>query len=233
MWANESTTNSLLIIGGDSSLASPLFKLAKDSSYSIYATSRRARKYNHADPISWFTLDLESSSSIIEFLEIFREIQLQRIICLVGGTFVNTSTDRGLDELQEYYKIFTSNLFYVLEELSKNLQNNSNIIVMSSRAANSKSFDMHYAATKGATESFVNSYSRFLDSEKSIVAVRCGLILNSRMFFDMDRKIREHHLKLSNQSLLSLEEAAGCIWQLSPNVTASHNGEVINIGVEY
>ena len=200
--------------------------------YSICATSRRRNRKDLAG-VRWLPLELGSNRSVHKFLKRVQELKFDRIICLIGGTSVEASIHVNLDDLQYYYKVFISNLFFVLQELQNSLKDESNMLVMSSRAANSKSFDPHYAATKGAVESLVNSLSGRLSEGKSIVAVSSGLIVDSKMYQEMGMDIRNQHLSKSNFKLLNLEDATSKIWNLTPEITKPHNGEVLKIGVVY
>ena len=233
MKVESPSAKSLLLIGGNSSLSREIIDLARDSNYSIVVTSRKRVPPKDVDGICWLRLDLHSRRSIKLFLKGIKSIQFDRIICLIGGTTPRHFSQLEIKFIQNYYNTFIANLFYVLQSVIDNLKDESNIIVMSSRAVNSQSFDPHYAATKGALESFINSISRHLDKNKTAICVRSGLIIGSKMFNQMDKDQRKKHFDMSNYALLNIKQICNEIWKLTPIKTLPHNGSVIVIGAEY
>jgi hypothetical protein len=83
---------------------------------------------------------------------------------------------------------------------------------MSSRAAK-RSYDFSYSIVKSGIESLVLSL-RTRSNHSDINYVRSGLILNSKMYFDMTEDDRIHHTIQSNNTLLNVESAAAEIWQI-------------------
>jgi NAD(P)-dependent dehydrogenase (short-subunit alcohol dehydrogenase family) len=229
----DSTLKSLLVIGGNSSIAPAIFENALKSSYIVSATTRRFSKAKTENQVFWIPLDLSNKKSTSQFIKKIEGQKFDRIICLVGGVTGSDGSKLSIEFLQNYYLTFVSNLFFIIQELLSHLKKESNMIVLSSRAVNSKSFDFHYAATKGALESFIKSFSEKFNEDRSLVAVRSGLITGSKMFTDMQDSIRLKHYIKSNHKLISVEKICDEIWNLTPKKTKKLNGEVIIIGPEY
>ena len=224
---------SLLIVGGDSSIATKIIDRAKHDSYHIVASSRNLSNKSTTDDVLWLHLDLCSEESINRFLDTVHGIQFDRIYVFIGYLRKRNFVDLSLEEIQNYLLPLSSNLFFVIQNLLKNLKGYSNIVAMSSRAVNSQSFDPYYAASKGSLESFLNSISRHLGAGQSVVNVRSGLIVDSTMYKQMHENERKVHKLSSKNSLLELDDFAGEIWKLTPQATSHLSGKTIEIGPVY
>jgi NAD(P)-dependent dehydrogenase (short-subunit alcohol dehydrogenase family) len=223
----------LLIVGGDSSIAAKIFDWAKNSSYHIVASSRNLSNKSKTDDVLWLDLDLCIQESTQHFLDAVDGMQFDRIFIFIGSLNKSKFLDLSLVEIQNYLTPLSSNLFFVIQNLIKNLKGIANIVAMSSRAANSQSFDPYYAASKGSLESFLNSISRHLGAGQSVVNVRSGLIVNSTMYQQMHVNEREVHELNSKNTLLELNDFAREIWKLTPQATSHLSGKTIEIGPVY
>jgi NADP-dependent 3-hydroxy acid dehydrogenase YdfG len=136
----------------------------------------------------------------------------------------------SLESIKKYYSIYSGALLFLLQNLTTMINSTGQIIVMSSRSANNPSFDIHYSGTKSSIQAVVRSISKFLKKDQSIVCIAPSLILNSKMFKDMNKKNIKKHIKLSNNNLISKNEIAEFIVSLNNKITKLINGQTISIG---
>ncbi len=159
--------------------------------------------------------------------------KFERIIVLIGATSKLEANTDAIDRLYSYYENYISGLHYLIRQLIPQLQSFSNIVILSSKSASHPSFDAHYAATKGALESFILSIAQKLPNSQSAICIAPSLIENSEMYHEMSPKNVERHKTRSTQKLLDLNEMAEFIVEMSPRVTQLINGRTISVGSDY
>jgi short-subunit dehydrogenase len=138
-----------------------------------------------------------------------------------------------MGELEEYFKVQSINAIYLIGKLCDRLDDDSTstLAAISSRAAIYPSFDFCYAASKGALASFVSSLSRQLPPDKKTVVFAPGALIDSRMFNEMPAAVQNSHLERSQETLLSVSQAAESILNILDSDIES--GSVIEIGPSY
>lgn len=219
----------MLIVGGTSSLAPEIVDKFSKIFNKITCTYRNKNKIFNKN-VAWEYLDLEKDKSIDAFLDKNADNKYDTVIVLVGAVTDKKYIDFDLDSLKKYYSIHSASYLYLVQNLTKNLEKNGKIIVVSSRSANNPSYDVHYSGVKAAIQAAVMSMSRFLDSEQSIVCVSPSLIADSKMFNDMTEENIKKHMYLSNNNLVTTQEFAEFIATLDSKMTKLINGKTISIG---
>jgi NADP-dependent 3-hydroxy acid dehydrogenase YdfG len=230
----QENASRILLLGGTSSLAPGLIHKLLDQGYMITATYRDINKTQpESNDLMWVPFDLKSRTSISEFLQSISGLRFERIIVLIGATS-NLEGDTGsLDRLYSYYEQYISGLHYLIRQVIPHLQEDGNMVVLSSRSASHPSFDAYYAATKGALESLIRSLAPKLSSLQSVICVAPSLIENSEMYHEMSAENIERHKSRSGNKLLDVKDIAQFMFEMSPQVTQIMSGRTISIGSDY
>jgi NAD(P)-dependent dehydrogenase (short-subunit alcohol dehydrogenase family) len=224
---------SVLILGGNASLASKIIELIDRNQYQITCTFRKDKPQGHQDFIHWKYLDLENRESIESLLSEIENQRFERIFSFLGEVINSPIQELSYLSILQYHTSHTVNYLYLLTKLAPFLKHGGNMVVMSSRAANNPSYSIHYAATKAALEAYVRCSAMFMGEGTSIVAISSGLIEGSQMSIDMAPEIRDSHRNRARGSLLTREEFAEILWSHTPDLTRAMNGQTIQIGPQY
>lgn len=161
--------NNVLIIGGTSSLAPFICKDLKENEYQInLMTYRNYNKINNL--YKWEYLNLENIDSINVFINNLKG-KYKKIIILPGNAY-NESVDQiDFNKLKMYYEHYIFNYIYLSYNLLKFLENDGQMISISSIAANMPVKDANYSAVKGAIQSFFRSLSIDAKPEQAIFSI--------------------------------------------------------------
>ena len=230
--SNSFSEPSLLLIGMDSSLAGHIISKGHSSGWIIDGTSRRVQPTSKSAEVrKVYNLELIKVSELFNNYE-FQESKYDKVVINLGATSI--SWIAGNNNLADYYQSFTYGINTLIQRITADhMREAANMIVIGSIAASRSSFDPHYSAVKSSLESFVRSYSKKLDSKRSIVTLSPSLIEDSKMYEDMDDLTRESHYLRSNNKLLSATQVANLIFALTPEFTANMNGRTLAIGNDY
>jgi len=236
--ADKNLTPRLLVVGGTSSLAPGIYRLAEDSGYEIFATHRHHIPPETEIPISWHSLDLNSVDSIDEFLADLDEVTFSRVIFFIGATFGHVGQKISANDLAEYLRIHLVNPVNLIGRLVNNLSISepSNLIYMSSRAASFGSADWPYGIAKAGIQNYISSLSQSQKPSLNTISVVTGLILGSSMQNEMNLETINSHTTRAREvggNLLTLDEVAQQIWALSPDLTSNIRGSVLSLGPVY
>jgi NAD(P)-dependent dehydrogenase (short-subunit alcohol dehydrogenase family) len=226
---------SVLIVGGNSSLASPLIERATQDDFRVLATYKnRTRTVKNLSDDSMFELNLESRESIDSLLQSLGGVEFQRIYILIGKLSQQDPYNISYESLTNYFQVYGVNLCYLIDRLTTLLSKDipSFLIFISSRAAISPSYDVMYSSTKACVTSFVRSRASFLHFNQIAVSVTSGLIIGSNMYREMSNQI-DRHLELSGGQLLNVEQFTKELWNLDFESLKSRTSQVINIGPVY
>ena len=227
----HSKPKKLLLIGGTSILSEALAQLARIENYEIETTSRGGKICRYAN--NQYELDLNSITSVGEFLRKISEHKYHRIIVLTGeasGIDVNTN---GTEAINAYYTAHLTNTVYLIDKLLLKLETPGNLIYISSIAASNSSFDCHYSAAKAGVTAYLKSRSRFLDSNQSSFSIAPSLIEGTKMYLEMLPKTVANHIVRNKGRLTSPDEVSKYIWAQKPEITMAMNGQLISVGNEY
>lgn len=225
---------SILLLGGTSSLAPQLIDKLLAQGYMITATYRDTNKTRQdSNGLFWVPLDLNSRDSISDFLERIGGNKFERIIVLIGATSNLEAGVYAIDSLYAYYANYISGLHFLIRQIIICLEDIGNMVVLSSRSASQPSFDAHYAATKGALESLIQSIAPKLPNSQSVICVAPSLIEYSEMYFEMTSENIERHKMRSNRTLLKINEIVEFVSAMSPQVTQLMNGRTVSLGLDY
>lgn len=226
------------MVGGTSSLAPGIYKLAVDSGYEIFATHRHEIPPATEYPISWHSLNLNSIDSIDEFLADLGRLTFTRVIFLAGATFGQVGQEIAASDLAEYLRVHLVNPVNLIGRLINNLSlsESSNLIYMSSRAATFGSADWPYGIAKAGIQNYISSLSESQKPPINAISVVTGLILGSNMQGKMSPNTLESHVMRAREvgaNLLTLNEIALRIWALDPDSTSLMQGNVLTMGPVY
>lgn len=227
----SSETKNLLILGGTSSVAEDIARLAYADNYRVILTFRAHKK--NGDYGSWYELDTEREESIDNFLAEIQGIKFDRVICLIGATTNSHYSKLNLTSTISYYSSQLAGICYLISRILANLKFDASFIVLSSKSANNKSYDIHYSAVKAGLQAFVKSISQFAVAQQSILCIAPSLIDKSTMYFQMTKSNRVIHNKKANGKLLSKDEISNFIWNLDNKMCFTLNGRVIEIGRDF
>jgi short-subunit dehydrogenase len=222
------SSKNLLIIGGNSSLSTPVMNLAKEKGYEVTITLRED-DINNSEEVNRISLNLNLKGEPHDFLKKIHNETYSVILFLIGETSLSY-----LDK-NKYIKIHLSKTLTLIETLQKNnlKTNDSCLIYMSSRAAIHPSFDPYYSAVKGGMISAIRSLALRSKPNQYIISVVSGLIRGSRMFEDMPQHLQLSHAERAAQNLLTKEEYAFKLFEVIENLELCKNGEYILIGSDY
>lgn len=222
----DSSAQTFLLLGGDSSLAQAFSDLARRKGYSVSVTSRR-----RATDISAgvFNLDISSRNSIEEFLIELSKTEVSAIFCFLGAPFKEPTS------FGEYVSVHLVNTFYLLEQMVARFEQlrTKSLVYVSSRAARHPSRDAPYAIVKGGLTAGVQALSKHAPAECTLVSVVPGLVLGSAMSNDMGALLTGEHERRSAGNLLTLESFASNLLDVFESLEAEHNGSVIPLGPQY
>ena len=226
MTFSRANPRTLLLLGGDSSLAKAFGALARNKGVNVVSTSRR-RETSLADGVLY--LDISKIESIEEFLNGLSALRVTTVFCFLGAPF------KGFKSLEQYVSTHLLNTYYLLEKLVLRFTQleTQALVYISSRAARFPSRDAPYAVVKGGLTAGVQALSRVAPPGAAIVTVVPGLILESAMSKDMGEELTLEHQIRSGGRLLDLEGFAHELFDIYNRLTPDLNGHVIPLGPHY
>lgn len=210
--------NKVLIVGGTSGIAPEIINRLEEKKYVIDLMTFRQHNKIYGE-YKWVYLNLEDMSSITDLLKSIKNNKYSKIIFLSGNSIGKSSTDISYDELQNFYDAFLLRYVYLIQESSKLLADDGQIISISSVAANFPVEDANYSAVKAGVQAFVRSLSCNLKLDQSAFSISPSLIYESTSFYQQD-------YKGDISKLASKDEIANII----ANADKSYNGKVIHLG---
>lgn len=238
MYANKNSAPKLLIVGGTSSLAPYLFKLAEKENFNIFATYREVEPNTERSDIRWLNLNFSDHESIDRFFLEIENLEFTRIIFLVGKSSGFIQENFSDDNLQSYFHVQLLQPIKAIDRLLSFLETEqpANFIFVSSRAALYGSYDWPYGVAKAGIQNFVTSASKFMLSPRSALSVASGLIVGSRMQMEMNDEVVNSHKERASKNgfrLMTANDFVAELWKLSPITTLEMNGKVVEIGAVY
>ena len=222
---------SVLIIGGSSTLGISLINKFTQANYSLIATYTKSTIEKHDNLLS-FKLDLTSESSIEDFINFIQSNELRFDICvflsgILPGNNLSEYTPEEIDQVMNINFIAFTKLY---KKLEKYLNNESQLIAVSSISAQRGSYDPIYAASKGALISFVKSISQINPIKTRANAIAPGLIEDTSMFHAMQPVRQSFHIDQSpTKKLTQIEDLSSIIFDMTKPHWSNVNGEVIKV----
>ena len=168
----------VLIIGGTSSLSKPIISKLENDGYQITAmTFRQVEKIY--ENYTWIKLDLYDKHSLEMFFTFLPKTFYSKIIFLSGSSLGKNYKDATDEEWVSFYKAFLINYIYLITNLTHLLDDDGQLIFISSIAANIPIQDAHYSAVKAGVEAFVRSASSQLSNNQSMFSISPTTITDS------------------------------------------------------
>lgn len=228
----------LLVLGGTSSLAEGILRLALQEEYSVTATYRTESKiFNHSG-IVWLPLDISKINEIEEFLDSLTNERFGKIIYLIGETSKGMNGPLLPHKIFAFLQTYLLNSCFLIKSLSRYIydEQSSNFTYMSSRSALYGSYDWLYGISKAGLQNLITSLDNLDSTPGRFISVAPGLIRGSNMENEMDLDTRKKHsdaAKTSGQELLTVSQLATEVWQISSKFKGSAKSGVIEVGPVY
>ena len=188
--------------------------------YKISLCTYRNKNKAYGD-YNWVQLDLESQTSVDNFISNLEPNYYSKIIMLPGNTLGNFKSfkDVPLDDLGFFYNAYSFNYIWVAQSCIEALAEDGHLVYMSSMAANTAIEDAHYSAVKASVQAFIKSISISLSGGRVAYSISPGLIYDTNAFDHSD-------YKGDISDLVTKEQIA----QLILDADSTYNGKVIEIG---
>jgi NAD(P)-dependent dehydrogenase (short-subunit alcohol dehydrogenase family) len=210
----------VLIFGGTSCITPEIIKKLEEKDYTIDLMTFRQEKKVYGE-YNWSYLNLEDMSSIKNVLNEIKEKKFSKIIFLPGNSIGINGIDIPYEKLQNFYDAFLLRYVYLIQESSKLLTDDGQIISISSVAANYPVDDANYSAAKAGVQAFVRSLSCNLKLDQSAFSISPGLIYESTSFYQQD--YRGDATKLASKDQIA---------EIIASADKSYNGKVIHLGYQ-
>ena len=222
-----SSSPSLLLVGGNSSLASSIIREAEFNGFKCTVTSRRPGDESMGP--SRLFLDIQSIESILDFMSRVRDLELSGVIIAIGQPSKNAPSTSA------YLQTHFINMFILLQLLFEDLSSRATgfLVYISSRSALYPSRDPAYAAVKSGLTQAVRSLSMGLKEGQKAFSLAPGLISGTSMYDDMPSWIRQDHELRAGGKLLSPETFATELFRVVNDRHNRESGAVIELGPRY
>ena len=223
--------NNIVIIGASSSIGSSIVSKFRLSSNRIIASYLSKQNILSGKNIYPLKLDLKMNKSIENFIKEVRLIvsHIDTLIFLAGILPGKSLNEYSLADIEKVMTVNFTGQVKVIKGVLPLLNSSSQIIMISSIAAQKGSYDPIYSASKGAILSFVKSLATELDGIR-VNAIAPGLIEDSTMSKEMSESRRElHRQQTSQKRLLRMSDLAGVIYDISKNHWKHLNGACIDL----
>jgi 3-oxoacyl-[acyl-carrier protein] reductase len=223
--------NNIIVVGASSNIGSSVVSKFRSSSNHIIASYLSKQHIKPGKNIYPLKLDLKINKSIENFIKEVRLIvsYIDTLIFLAGILPGKNLNEYSLADIEEVMTVNFTGQVKVIKGILPLLNSSSQIIMISSIAAQKGSYDPIYAASKGAILSLVKS----LASESGgirVNAIAPGLIEDSAMCKKMSVSRRElHRQQTSQKQLLYISDLAEVIYDISQKHWKHMNGACIDL----
>ena len=160
--------NNVLIIGGTARSCKTIISYLEKENFNIDLITYRQKDKIYGK-YKWINLDFEDFNSVDNFIKNLPINYYSKIIFLSGK-------DINLKELKHFYNSYLFNYNLLLTNSIKSLNENGQIIFISSIAANEAILDVHYSAAKAANQALVKSLSLHAKENQAMVSIAPGTI---------------------------------------------------------
>jgi NAD(P)-dependent dehydrogenase (short-subunit alcohol dehydrogenase family) len=114
--------------------------------------------------------------------------------------------------------------------LLKNIIKGASVIFISSISSEQGSYDPFYSSSKAALNMMVKNLAKEFAKQMRIITVSPSLIKNTKMYFDMSKKLRKVHIKKNPQkSLVEKKDLAKILSTLCSEEWKKFNGANLNL----
>jgi len=165
----------VLIIGGTARSANKIINALENNQYSINLMTFRQKSKIYGN-YNWIELDLENDISVTNFIKSLPKNFYSKIIFLSGNSLSKKYIDINKDELKHFYNSYIYNYNQIIIECMESINENGEIIFVSSIAANRPINDVHYSAAKAANQALVKSLSLYTKNNQCIYSIAPGTI---------------------------------------------------------
>ena len=221
----------IVIIGADSSIGNAIISKFRSPSTQIITTYFSKQDIGSEDNICPIKLDLNNNQSIKKFEKYVKSIltHINTAIFLAGILPGKNLKQYNEVDIGKVMAVNFTGQAKIIKGLLPLFASGSQIIMISSIAAQKGSYDPIYAASKGAILSFVKSLATGLDGIR-VNVIAPGLIENSTMYKEMSIERQElHRQQTSQKRLLQISDLSDIIYDISQNHWKHLNGACIDL----
>lgn len=220
----------IIIVGASSSIGNSVVSKFRSPSNRIIASysSKHIKPGKNVCPLK---LDLKINESIENFIKEVRLIvsHIDTLIFLAGILPGKNLKEYRPADIEKVMTVNFTGQVKVIKGILPLFDSSSQIIMISSIAAQKGSYDPIYAASKGAILSFVKSLASEFGGVR-VNAIAPGLIEDSTMCKEMSVSRRELHRQQTFQKqLLSISDLAEVIYDISQEHWKHMNGACIDL----
>ena len=167
-------SKNVLVIAGNSQIATEAIKLLLNNDFRIYATSRKEFNLEHNN-LHKYNLDITLESSFKELSDKLKNIEFCAIVNNAGCVVASPVEFLDEDELQRQLDVNLFGLLRVIKYFSSNLEKDGKMINVSSMASYGVyPFLSPYCLSKAAADILLRAYSN--ESGFKYVSIRPGAI---------------------------------------------------------
>lgn len=162
--------NKVLIIGGTARSCKTIINYLEKENFEIDLMTYRQKNKIYGK-YKWKHLDFEDFNSVNNFIKNVPINYYSKIIFLSGNSISENVENINLKELKHFYDSYLFNYNFLLTKSINLLNENGQIIFVSSIAANEAILDVHYSSVKAANQALVKSLSLYVKKEQCIVSI--------------------------------------------------------------
>lgn len=168
----------VLIIGGTAKMGKFIVEILEKNNYNINAMTFRQLDKTYGN-YNWINLDMYDKKTIVDFLNLITKKTYSKIIFLSGSSLGKNHKNVNQDEMIDFYNAFLINYISLIINLLDHLDNDGQVIFISSIAAKIPIQDAHYSVVKAGVEAFVRSASIQLLEQQSMFSISPATITDS------------------------------------------------------
>jgi NAD(P)-dependent dehydrogenase (short-subunit alcohol dehydrogenase family) len=162
--------NKVLIIGGTAKSCKSIINNLEKEHYVIDLMTYRQKNKIYGN-YNWKYLDFENYNSVLNFIKDLPQKYYNKIIFLSGNSISNNIENININDLKLFYDSYLFNYNLLITNSIKSLDENGQLIFISSIAANKAIDDVHYSAVKAGNQALVKSLSIYAKDNQAIVSI--------------------------------------------------------------
>ncbi len=210
------TRQRMLILGGNSSLASDLILRASliQTDVDVTVSNLDQGPRNSLGHSKTFQLDLREAKSCENFSRSLVPGIYDYIVSLIGATSGIPIESSTYSDIEKVFQINVIGVLSILPSLQRALNATGRMCFVSSSAAKGNSFDVAYAASKAALSAAAQSYSLRVPAAQAIFTIEPTAIEKSKMFGEMSPETQNKHRSRAQGELLQISQVNSKIIEL-------------------